>query len=139
MHMKRTAWLLLLALSLCLSQGAFAQVFKVLHAFSGPDGANPEARMVQGADGNLYGTAAFGGFPNGCSDVFGCGVIFKIDAAGNYTVLHRMRPAEGGQLRGLVQAPDGFLYGIASRYASGPPNGCGFANSCGTLYRIDGA
>jgi len=137
--MKRSAWLVLFAFGICLSQGAFAQAFRVLHIFSGPDGANPEARMVQGADGNLYGTAAFGGLPSGCPDLFGCGVIFKIDAAGNYTVLHRMKPAEGGQLRGLVQAPDGFLYGIASRYGSGPPTGCGFTNSCGTLFRIDGA
>ena len=137
--MKLTKWLVFLVLGLCLSQGAFAQAFKVLHAFAGPDGSNPEARMVQGADGNLYGTAAFGGLPGGCPDLFGCGVIFKIDAAGNYTVLHSMTPAQGGQLRGLVQAPDGFLYGIASRYGSGPPGGCGFTNSCGTLFRIDSA
>jgi uncharacterized repeat protein (TIGR03803 family) len=132
-------WVLFLALGVCLSQAAFAQAFKVLHAFSGPDGSNPEARLIQGADGSLYGTAAFGGLPNVCPDLFGCGVIFKIDTAGNYTVLHKMTSAEGGQLRGLVQAPDGFLYGIASRYGSGPPPGCGFTNSCGTLFRIDGA
>jgi uncharacterized repeat protein (TIGR03803 family) len=137
--MKPTNCLPLLALALFLSQGAVAQPFKVLHSFAGPDGSNPEARMVQGADGNLYGTAAFGGLPGGCPDLFGCGVIFRIDAAGNYTVLHRMTPAEGGQLRGLVQAPDGFLYGIASRYGNGPPTGCGFTNSCGTLFRIDNA
>jgi len=137
--MKRTIGLLFLALGVCLSQGANAQAFKVLHAFTGTDGSNPEARMVQGADGNVYGTAAFGGLPNGCPDLFGCGVIFKIDAAGSFTVLHKMTPSEGGQLRGLVQATDGFLYGIAERYGIGSQTGCGFANSCGTLFRIDGA
>jgi uncharacterized repeat protein (TIGR03803 family) len=138
-QMKRTIGLLLLAASFAFSHGAFAQTFKVLHAFTGADGSNPEARMVQGADGNLYGTTGFGGLSGGCPDLFGCGVIFKLDAAGNFTVLHKMTPAEGGQLRGLVQAPDGFLYGIASRYGVGSPTGCGFINSCGTLFRIDGA
>jgi uncharacterized repeat protein (TIGR03803 family) len=95
--------------------------------------------MIQGMDGNIYGTTAFGGIPGGCPDQFGCGVIFKIDIAGTYTVLHMMSAIEGGQLRALVQTPDGLLYGVASRFGSGPPSGCGFANTCGTLFRIDTA
>jgi uncharacterized repeat protein (TIGR03803 family) len=135
--MKRTKNLLSLVLTACLTQVVFAQAFKVLHSFDGSDGLAPEARLIQGMDGNIYGTTAFGGLPDGCPDQFGCGVIFKIDAAGQYTVLHQMIPLEGGFLRGLVQTPDGLLYGVASTYGSGPPTGCGFANSCGTLFRID--
>jgi uncharacterized repeat protein (TIGR03803 family) len=137
--MKRTKNLLSLVLTACLVQVAFAQAFKVLHSFNGSDGLAPEARPIQGMDGNFYGTAAFGGLPDGCADQFGCGVIFKIDTTGQYTVLHRMSPLEGGFLRGLVQTPDGMLYGIASRFGSGPPAGCGFTNGCGTLFRIDTA
>jgi uncharacterized repeat protein (TIGR03803 family) len=137
--MKRTKSLLSLVLTACLTQVAFAQAFKVLHSFSGSDGSTPEARLIQGMDNNIYGTAAFGGLPNGCPDQFGCGVIFKIDTTGKYTVLHLMSTLEGGQLRALVQTPDGLLYGIASRFGSGPPTGCGFANTCGTLFRIDTA
>src|SRR6516164_5355852 len=32
-----------------------------LYAFSGPDGAAPEARVIFGPDGNLYGTTTYGG------------------------------------------------------------------------------
>jgi uncharacterized repeat protein (TIGR03803 family) len=137
--MKRTKNLFSLVLILCLTQVAFAQAFKVIHSFSGSDGYAPEARLIQGFDSNIYGTTAFGGLPNGCPDQFGCGVIFKIDTTGQYTVLHQMSPLEGGFLRGLVQAPDGRLYGVASTYGSGSPTGCGFSNSCGTLFRIDTA
>lgn len=131
--------LIALFLLVGLAPSGFAQAFKVLHSFTGFDGSHPEARMLQGVDGNFYGTAAFGGLPGLCPDLFGCGVIFKLDAAGNYTALHLMSEEEGGMLKGLVQAPDGFLYGIAERYGSGPPKGCGFTNACGTLFRIDTA
>jgi uncharacterized repeat protein (TIGR03803 family) len=117
----------------------WSQAFKVLHSFSGPDGSNPASRLIQGMDNNVYGTTASGGLSSGCPDQYGCGVIFKIDKTGRYSVLHRMKTLEGGQLRGLVQTPDGLLYGVASRFGSGPPTGCGFANSCGTLFRIDTA
>ncbi len=137
--MKRTKNLLSLVLTVCLAQVVFAQAFEVLHSFNGSDGLAPEARLIQGMDGDIYGTTAFGGLPNGCPDQFGCGVIFKIDTAGNYTVLHLMSPLEGGFLRGLVQTPDGLLYGVASRFGTGSPTGCGFANTCGTLFRIDTA
>jgi uncharacterized repeat protein (TIGR03803 family) len=50
-----------------------------------------------------------------------------------------MRPRDGGMPSRLMQAPDGFFYGIASRYGSGPSSGCGLINSCGTLFRIDTA
>lgn len=50
----------------------------VLHAFTGgADGANPNAGLLLGEEGNLYGTASDGGDLS-CSAPSGCGVVFKI-------------------------------------------------------------
>jgi uncharacterized repeat protein (TIGR03803 family) len=43
---------------------------------SGPDGSNPEARMVFAADGTLYGTTTYGG-GNRCNNVT-CGTVFSL-------------------------------------------------------------
>ena len=38
-----------------------AQVLTVLHSFNGSDGQLAESALVQGSDGNFYGTTALGG------------------------------------------------------------------------------
>ena len=67
---------MLAALWLCASGSLPAQTFTTLYKF-GP-GGNPEAGLVQGTDGNLYGTT-FGyiGKENG--------IIFKITPSGTFT------------------------------------------------------
>lgn len=80
----------------------------VLHMFDGPsgDGVNPTARMIQDSDGNLYGTTNMGG-------AVGFGTIFKLDSAGNYSILYSFTGGfDGGNLTGsLVRDSDGNLYG----------------------------
>lgn len=68
----------------------------VLHTFAGAagtDGANPYAGLALDAQGNLYGTTVNGGDPS-CR-TGGCGTVFKVDTAGNETVLYSFRVAGG--------------------------------------------
>jgi uncharacterized repeat protein (TIGR03803 family) len=81
----------------------------VLHSFGSQnlDGLQPYSALVQASDGNFYGTTSAGGSHNG-------GTVFRIAAAGKYTILHSINGFEnegGNPIAGLVQATDGNLYG----------------------------
>jgi uncharacterized repeat protein (TIGR03803 family) len=98
-----------------------AQTFTTLHSFDGtfPDGGTPLAGLLQGTDGNFYGTTK-GGY---CTGVSLCGTVFKITPGGTLTTLHRF----GGDgladpWAGLLQATDGNFYGttlIGGAYGDG--------------------
>ena len=80
--------------------------FTVLHSFSSFDGANPYAALVQGSDGDFYGTTSSGG-TNG-----GYGTVFKVTSTGILTPLHSFNGADGQYpYAGLVQDTDGNFYG----------------------------
>ena len=82
----------------------------VLHAFAGgSDGSSPQAALIQGAGGNLYGTTKAGGGSN-------LGTVFKMTPAGAVTVLHSFAGGNDGStpLAGLLQAKNGGLYGMMS-------------------------
>ena len=73
------------------------------------DGENPQAALVQGTDGNLYGTTYSGGDYEG-------GTVFRITAGDTLTTLYNFcSPSEclngGGPTAGLVQANNGDFYG----------------------------
>jgi len=100
-----------------------AQVLTVLHWFNGSDGQLAESALVQGSDGNFYGTTALGGENHK-------GTVFKIDATGNLTTLHSFSGSAGegvDPLAGLVQASDGNFYGTTA---------LGGAHHVGTLFKI---
>jgi uncharacterized repeat protein (TIGR03803 family) len=110
-----------------------AQTFTPIHSFTGPTqgGAWPYTGLIQGTDGNLYGTTSSGG---GGSCTFGCGTIFKINPQGTLTMLYSFQEPEWGPSSGLIQANDGNFYGTTA-YGGGSSN-CYAYNGCGTVYKI---
>src|ERR1700730_6067735 len=62
-----------------------ATKFKSLVSFNLTDGLNPDLMsVVQGLDGNLYGTTVYGGVNKTCNTKqIGCGTVFKIATGGN--------------------------------------------------------
>jgi uncharacterized repeat protein (TIGR03803 family) len=103
----------------------------VLHAFTGrADGGDPNGVIVDAA-GNLYGTAFLGGAGRTC-----CGVVFKIDPSGNYTVLHAFAGGADGELpeAGLVMDAKGNLYGATA--FGGNVQDCTGAGGCGVVFKI---
>lgn len=84
-----------------------------LHTFTGPDGFEPYANMTLGTDGNLYGTTLYGGNQSaaGCSGI-GCGTVFKLTPAGEFTLLYSFQGGDGQNPFGrLFQAANGNFYG----------------------------
>jgi len=102
-----------------------AQTFATLFIFDGPDGRGPQAALVQGADGNLYGATYYGG--PGCGSCFTGGTIFKITPGGKLTTLYTFG-AEGDGPNQLALADDGYFYGTAN-YGGG-------AYEYGTVFKI---
>jgi uncharacterized repeat protein (TIGR03803 family) len=89
---------------LFLALPADAQPYTVLHAFVGSDGQNPEAGLIQGSDGNFYGTTILGGV--------GYGTVFKITPGGTLTTLHSFAGSDGfNPEAGLVEGTDLNFYG----------------------------
>jgi uncharacterized repeat protein (TIGR03803 family) len=102
----------------------------VLHSFSGtsthgPDGVRPEAGLVRGPEGNLYGTTVSGG-------IFGYGTVFKVDKNGRETVLHSFSgTGDGAQpFADLVMDSRGNLYGTTFY---------GGVFNHGTVFKVDKA
>jgi uncharacterized repeat protein (TIGR03803 family) len=102
----------------------------VLHSFNSADGDNPLAGLVQGSDGNFYGTTYYGGANEH-------GTVFKITPDGTPTTLYsfcsQSRCSDGSQPHaGLVQGRDGNFYGTTE--------GGGILNNecggCGTVFQI---
>jgi uncharacterized repeat protein (TIGR03803 family) len=91
----------------------------VLYSFSGgggvsgsTDGADPVAGLIQGSDGNFYGTTDIGG-------AYNWGAVYRISSAGDESVLYSFSgqggivgSTDGAEPRGaLIQASDGNFYG----------------------------
>ena len=82
----------------------------VLHHFSGgTEGAQSVASLTQATDGNLYGTAPYGGLFNG-------GTVFRVSTVGDATTLHSFNQATGAAwpMGAVIQASDGDFYGTTA-------------------------
>jgi uncharacterized repeat protein (TIGR03803 family) len=105
------------------------------------DGELPAAGLVQGTDGNFYGTTVNGGDLT-CYAPYGCGTVFKITPRGTLTTLHKFAgyPTEGAfSYTGLVQGIDGSFYG--STVDGGANDSCSSSAGygCGTFFKITAA
>lgn len=89
--------------------------FNTLYSFCAKtncaDGAGPNW-LIQGTDGNLYGTTATGG------SSLSRGTVFRFTAKGTLTTLYSFCSlpgcTDGTQPEGLIEASDGNLYGAAA-------------------------
>lgn len=98
-------------------------VYTVLHNMTATtDGSSSVTSLVEGKDGNLYGTANTGGANN-------YGTIFKVTKAGVFTTLKSLNGTTDGYYcqSDLIQATDGNFYGTC--YGGG-------SNSSGTVFKI---
>jgi len=96
-----------------------------IHRFPPPEGSEPQTALIQASDGDLYGTAPFGG-------AGGAGTAFRLNADGSVTTLHDFSYASLADgvypYAGLIQATDGLFYGVT---------GAGGDTEGGTIYRMD--
>jgi uncharacterized repeat protein (TIGR03803 family) len=108
----------------------YGTIFKVtpsgglstLYMLNSGDGSYPRAGLIQGTDGNFYGTTYQGG-------ATGAGAVFRVTPAGAYTTLLSFDGFDDGAnpVTPLVQGLDGSLYGTTG---TGGPGGRG------TVFRL---
>ncbi len=112
-------------------------VFTTLHSFAGGnDGGWPQGVLVQGSDGNFYGTTSSGGTNSSPFDPFhnaSFGTVFQISTAGVLASLYSFTGGgDGNGPNSLVQGSDGNLYGTTS---GGGTKGVQYGGY-GTFFRI---
>jgi len=91
--------------------------FTVLHTFCTeagcPDGNQP-GHLIQGTDGNFYGTTSLGGANSSCpNSANGCGTVYQLTPSGQLTALHSFGGSDGMDAGlELLQDTDGSFYGM---------------------------
>jgi uncharacterized repeat protein (TIGR03803 family) len=106
----------------------------VLYAFTGgADGASPAAGVIADSAGNLYGTTLYGGAAPGNK---GSGVVYKLNAAGQETVLYTFTGGADGKwpYADVILDSAGNLYGTTGE---GGPAGSPCDTGCGVVYKLD--
>jgi uncharacterized repeat protein (TIGR03803 family) len=112
----------------------FGTVFKVtpsgtltrLVSFNKTNGAAPVGALTLGSDSSFYGTTSQGGSGGG-------GTVYRVTPNGVLTTLFSFENTKGQHPQGtLTLGNDGNFYGLAG---PGVPNGPGYLNATGTLFR----
>ncbi len=100
-----------------------------LYSFTGPDGEYPTGALVQGSDGNFYGTTRQGGPGYNGYGPSGNGTVFKINSQGALSTLYSFTGGSDGSapVGGLIQGADGNFYG-ATVY--------GGLDNAGTIFQV---
>jgi uncharacterized repeat protein (TIGR03803 family) len=108
-----------------------------LASFNNTNGANPYSTLVQGGDGNFYGTTYNGltDYPLGGAPFWiqNFGTVFEMTSAGAITnlVSFDYEDGYGAYPNGLIQAKDGNFYGTAQN------GGTYFGASGGIIFRLN--
>lgn len=99
----------------------------VVHSFGGnPDGAYPTSGVTIDIAGNIYGTT----FHGGSSGSPGAGTVYKIDTAGNETLLYSFQGSFDGQ------GPAGGLVLNSTAHAVYGTTEAGGFDCCGDVYSV---
>jgi uncharacterized repeat protein (TIGR03803 family) len=129
---RRTSILLTCALVALATVNSKAQTFTTLATLKTTQGSSPFSPLVQGRDGNFYGTAHNGG-------THGWGSVFRVTPSGSVTVLYNFCAqtscADGAVPGPIILATDGNFYGVTSaggNFCSPTSNPPG----CGTAFKI---
>jgi uncharacterized repeat protein (TIGR03803 family) len=102
-------------------------VLTTLVAFDGNAGVNPSGGVIQGSDGNFYGTTTWGGSAN-------LGTVFQMTPDGGLTTLVSFNAVNGGHPHtGLIQGSDGDFYGTTY---GGDDLGVSSGNAYGTVFEL---
>jgi uncharacterized repeat protein (TIGR03803 family) len=123
--------------------GGWGTVFKlapdgtetVVYAFQGgSDGAGPAGDVIEDNSSNLYGFTFEGGDLNACNG-YGCGTVFKVDSAGNESVLYAFHGGSDGLAPSGAPIADGSgnFYGVTSH---GGVDCGGVTSGCGVVFKL---
>jgi uncharacterized repeat protein (TIGR03803 family) len=117
------------------SGGVFTNLYNFCSLASCADGSKPVGALVQGTDGNFYGTTETGGLRSG-------GVAYRITPTGTFNVIYNFCSKPGctdgnSPAAGLIEANDGNLYGTtllggtSSTACTAMQQG-----GCGTIFKL---
>jgi uncharacterized repeat protein (TIGR03803 family) len=108
--------------------GKLATIYNFCAKAYCPDGKAPFGTLIQGSNGDLYGTTDGGGTLNR-------GTIFEITTKGVLTTLHSFGGTDGSfPYAGLVQDSNGTLYGTT--YSGGNLSCIFYGTGCGTVFSL---
>ncbi len=108
----------------------------LLYRFTGGlDGGQPTGGLILDEQGNLYGTAFYGGGTS-CYENAGCGTVFKVSPQGVETVLYRFQGGTDGEAPygGLARDAQGNFYGVTA--FGGNYNVVCSQRGCGVAFKV---
>lgn len=128
-----SARIIIFVLSLATAITSFAQTFTTLAGFNGTNGRSPYyGPLVQGRDGNLYGTTEIGG-------LYDAGTFFQLNPntatlTTIYNFCSQTNCTDGGSpVAGVILGTDGNFYGTTM---GGGDIACANPVGCGTVFKM---